>query len=184
MLAPGRVLIVEDDVDLAQAIARSVRSLDPAAGIAETLGQAMRMLTPVPHLIVCDVRLPDGSGVELAEAAARLRPLPAVIAISGAATAEEAFALARHGVRGYLQKPLSLPGLRQTIERVLAEPLPLEPVVASLVGFREIQDVQSDVRQIMVEQALAMASGDRSQAASLLDAARARLRIVAPRERG
>jgi two-component system response regulator RegA len=184
MPAPRRVLIVEDDVDLAQAIARSVRALDPEAGIAQTLAQALRMLTPVPHLIVCDVRLPDGSGVAVAEAAAQLRPFPAVVAISGAATAEEAFALARHGVRGYLQKPLSLPDLRQTIERVLAEPLPFEPVVATLVGHREIQDVQGDVRRIMVEQALAMAGGDRADAASLLEAARTHIRIVATRDRG
>ena len=175
---------MEDDSDLAQAIGRAIRSLDPAPRFAETLAQAMRLLSPVPNLIICDVRLPDGSGVALAEATVKLRPLPAVIAISGEATPEEAFQLARNGVRGYLKKPLSLPDLRQTIEHVLAEPLPLEPAVASLVGREEIQDVQSEVRQIMVTQALAMTGNDRTETATLLDAAHGHLGDESTRERG
>jgi len=180
----SRVLIVEDDSDLAEAIARAVRAIDPAASIAGTVAQALAMLAPVPRLMVVDVRLPDGSGVAVAEAASKLRPIPAVIAISGSATPEEAFALARHGVRGYLKKPLALPDLRQTIERVISAPFDLAPVVASLVGHQEIQAVQEDVRRIMVEQALGMAGGDRADAAALLEVARKQMELHTERVRG
>ena len=108
---PRKVLIVEDDRDLAESIARSVRSLDPAASIAGTVAAALGLLSEAPDLIICDVRLPDGSGLAVAEAALVQHPIPAIIAISGAATAEEAFSLAQRGVRGYLKKPLALPML-------------------------------------------------------------------------
>ena len=173
---PRKVLIVEDDRDLAESIARSVRSLDPAASIAGTVAAALGLLSEAPDLIICDVRLPDGSGLAVAEAALVQHPIPAIIAISGAATAEEAFSLAQRGVRGYLKKPLSLPDLRQTIEKVLASPLALEPVVASLVGHRPIQEVQGEIRRIMVEQALALSGGDRADASRLLDVSRQILR--------
>jgi DNA-binding NtrC family response regulator len=179
---PRKVLIVEDDRDLAESIARSVRSWDPAAAIAGTVAAAMRLLAAAPDLVICDVRLPDGSGLEIAEAALVRHPIPAIIAISGAATAEEAFALAQRGVRGYLKKPLSLPDLRQTIEKVLSSPPALESVVASMVGQRPIQEVQGEVRRIMVEQALALSGGDRADASRLLEVSRQILHEV-PRNR-
>jgi two-component system response regulator RegA len=177
-----KTLIVEDDRDLAESIARSVRSLDPAASIAGTVQEALRLLSESPVLIICDVRLPDGSGLQIAEAAMRQRPVPSIIAISGAATAEEAFALAQRGVRGYLSKPLSLPDLRQTIDKALDSPLALDPVVATLVGQRQIQEVQGEVRRIMVEQALALSGGDHANASRLLEVSRQILHEV-PRDR-
>jgi two-component system, response regulator RegA len=166
---PRKVLIVEDDQDLAESIARSVRSLDPAATIANTVAAALRLLSEAPALIICDVRLPDGSGLEVVDAALKLHPIPSIITISGSATPEEAFVLAQRGVRGYLKKPLSLPDLRQTIEQVLASPPELAPIVASLVGQRPIQEVQGEIRRIMVEQALALSAGDHADATRLLD---------------
>jgi two-component system, response regulator RegA len=167
-----KVLIVEDDRDLAECIARSVRSLDPAASIAVTVAEALRLLSEAPAVIICDVRLPDGSGLAVAEAALGMRPIPSIIAISGAASAEEAFALAQRGVRGYLKKPLSLQDLRQNIENLLSSPPILEPMVASLVGRRPIQEVQGEIRRIMVEEALARSGGDRADASRLLEVSR------------
>ena len=169
---PCKVLIVEDDADLGQAIARAVRPLDPAATILGTVAAALRFLPRAPRLIILDVRLPDGSGLEVARAAAKLRPIPSIIAISGSATPEEAFALAQLGVRGYLQKPLSLPELRDTIEQVMASPPDLGPLVAPLVGQRPIQDVQGEIRRVMVEQAVALAKGNRTSASHLLSVSR------------
>jgi two-component system, response regulator RegA len=169
---PCRVLIVEDDEELGQAIARAVRALDPAATVLGTVAAALRFLPQTPRLIILDVGLPDGNGLEIAEAAAKLRPVPSIIAISGSATAEEAFALAQRGVRGYLQKPLSLPDLRDTIGRVMASPPQLGPIVASLVGQRPIQDVQSEIRRVMVEQAVALTKGNRTNASHLLSVSR------------
>ncbi len=166
--AGGRVVVVEDDADLAMAIADAVCNLDPSPVVAGTVAEALAHLEDAPSLVICDVRLPDGSGLEVAEAACRLRPIPPIIAISGSATAEEGFALARQGVRAYLQKPLRLAELRQAIECAMTRPAPLEPLVASLVGQRTLDEVQAKVRRALVEQALALAGGNRTEASRLL----------------
>jgi two-component system, response regulator RegA len=167
-----RIVVVEDDVDLAQAIARAVVSLDPKPDVAGTVTEALLCLQREPSLIVCDIRLPDGSGLQVAEVAARMRPMPSMIAISGTATPEEAFALARFGVSGYLQKPLVLSELRRTIDQVLAMPPDLEPLATSCVGRLSIHEVQGRVRRAMVEQALALSDGNRTDASRLLQVTR------------
>lgn len=167
-----RIVVVEDDVDLAQAIARAVVALDPKPEVAGTVAEALLCLQRAPTLIVCDVGLPDGSGLQVAEAAARMRPMPSIIAISGTATPEEAFALARFGVSGYLQKPLVLSELRQTLDEVLAAPPDLQPLATSWVGRLSMHEVQGRVRRAMVEQALALSDGNRTNASRLLQVTR------------
>ena len=76
-----------------------------------------KLLAARPDLIIADVCLPDGSAVSIFEAARDLVPAPIKIGISGQASAEQAFELARLGVHGYLAKPFTLEDVARVLRR-------------------------------------------------------------------
>ncbi len=168
----GRVLIVEDHVPLRRAIALLLRNSGAEVLEAGTAHGAIALLNPPPDLIICDVYLPDGSALKILEATLRLSPEPVKIAVSGHASAEEAFQLARLGVLAYLPKPFTLEELSATIERVLREPPDIDTLLRASVGRVPMRELQQRVRSVMVGQALALAQGSRSGAARLLDVSR------------
>ena len=169
---PERVLIVEDHKPLRQAIARAARGWGAEVLEAGTVQEAQELLERVPDVVIVDVALPDGQAQPIVEAAVRMRPAPAVIAMSGQASAEEAFQLARSGARRYLRKPISLEELTRSVEEALGDRPNLDAFVAAHVGNTPLRQVQGEVRRVMIEQALAKAHNSRSGAARLLDLTR------------
>lgn len=167
-----RVLIVEDDASLRRAIVRAMRSTGRELDEASTCEGGLALLANEPDLLLLDVRLPDGSGVKVAQAAAALRPAPLVVVLSGEATPQEAFQLAQLGAIQFLAKPFSLDELLAAIELVHTARVQLAPMVRACVGSADLRDVQDDVRRTMVEQALALAKGNRTMAAKLLRVSR------------
>jgi DNA-binding NtrC family response regulator len=169
---PERVLIVEDHQPLRQAIARAAREWGAEVHEAGTVREGHELLAQQPDLVIVDVALPDGQALSIVEEAVRMRPAPAVIAMSGQASAEEAFQLARSGARRYLSKPISLEELTRSVEEALTDRPKLDAFVTAHVGNTPLREVQSEVRRVMIEQALAKARNSRSGAARLLDLTR------------
>jgi two-component system, response regulator RegA len=167
-----RLLIVEDDIHLREAIAAAGRSWGMEITEAGSVADARAALSCAPDLLLLDVRLPDGSGLECAQAARALTPAPLVIAISGAATPEESFALAQVGVRAFVSKPVTLEGLRQAFLRALETPDDLGVHAVAQVGKVPVQTVTQAVRKAMVRQALALTKGNRTETAALLGVTR------------
>jgi len=178
-----RLLVVEDDEVLRAAIVEASRcwevELEPDRAIgfdeileADNVDDGVALLARRPDLVLVDVRLHAGSGLSVARAASEMHPTPLVLAMSGHASAGEAFSLAQSGVRGYLAKPFDLTELRAAVQGVLREPPRLEPHVKAQVGQVYIHTVQDQVRRAMVEQALARSDGNFVHAARLLGVTR------------
>ncbi len=168
----NRVLVVEDDVDQRRGIARFAASWGLQVLEAGTAGEAIALLQPPPDLIILDIRLPDESGFAVLEAAQRVLPAPIKIAFSGVASPEEAFRLAKYGVRAYLQKPVSFQQLEAAVRDARGNEPELTPLVQGCVGHLSVREVQRNVRDAMVGQALALADGNRTGAARLLHVSR------------
>jgi DNA-binding NtrC family response regulator len=169
---PERVLIVEDHKPLRTAIARAARGWGAAVLEAGTVQEGLALLRHSPDVVIADVVLPDGDALPIVEEAVQLRPAAAVVAMSGQASADEAFRLAQAGARRYLAKPISLEELTRSVEKALSDPPKLDPFIAAHVGNSTLRQVTGQVRQVMVEQALAKAGNSRSGAARLLDLTR------------
>jgi two-component system, response regulator RegA len=167
-----RALVVEDDTELGRAVVRALEEWGAVTSLAGTLSDAARLLEQGFELVVLDVGLPDGSGVALAERAAKLRPAPLIVVFSGAATAEEGFRLGQLGVRGYIRKPVSLSDFTATIEALLVAAPDIAPFLVAAVGREPFQNVLAQVRRTMAEQALAVSGGNRTGAARLLGVTR------------
>jgi DNA-binding NtrC family response regulator len=139
---------------------------------ARSVAEATKLMDQQPDLMIVDVRLPDGDAFSLVELAARAKPSPVVVAVSGEASPEEAFRLGQLGVRAYVAKPFSVESLSAEVEAALRAAPKLEPWVAACVGQTSMRDLQSEVRRVMIDQAIALAEGNRSGAARLLHVSR------------
>jgi DNA-binding NtrC family response regulator len=167
-----RLLIVDDDQGVRQTIFEVAAEWQVTPFEAENAQTACTALKCRPDLLFVNVRLPDASGMTVIEAALSIRPIPAMIAISDDASPKEAFELARLGVHAYLAKPLSPDEIRATKEAIVRQRSIVPVFAAARVGRETLQDVQAGVRKAMVEQALAMTAGNRTEAARLLGVSR------------
>ena len=116
-----RVLIVDDDVDMAELLGELLDGHGHQVRLAFAGAQALREVARFqPELALVDVELPDVSGAQLAERLRRhaLRPLR-VVAFSGwSREARKARGIAE-AFDGHLFKPLDVSAL----EHVLGAPL-------------------------------------------------------------
>jgi two-component system, response regulator RegA len=167
-----RVLIVEDDEALRRSLARVVRQWGAQVSEAGSVTEGLELLNENPELLISDVALPDGDAFVLLEAAAARRPAPVAIAVSGQTSSEDAFRLAQVGCRAFLEKPFNLEILAERVEKALSEAPRIDALVAASVGRMPMRELQTEVRRVMVEQALAKAEGSRSGAARLLSVSR------------
>jgi DNA-binding NarL/FixJ family response regulator len=117
----GRAVVVEDNDVLCRALVRFIGSWDAEVSAGASVQAALPLLVAPLDLVVCDVRLPDGSARAVFEHAVLIEPRPLLFAISGRATASEGFELARIGVHGFLAKPFKLAEFECAIECALEE---------------------------------------------------------------
>ncbi|HEY8431647.1 MAG TPA: response regulator [Sandaracinaceae bacterium] len=163
------VLVVEDDPLVRRTLVRLMSGKGWKVRETGRVDHALRALREekIVSLVLLDVRLGDQSAVGVAAAAARKTPAPAVVAISGSATPEEAFELGRYGVRAFVPKVQLVAKLDQLLALAKRVP-PLEPVVKAQVGARALKETQDTVRYVMLDEALALEQGSQAGAARRL----------------
>ena len=134
-----RVLVVEDDRPLCGALARIARSSGAEVCEAHTLAEGRAMLSKRPQLMIVDLWLEGESAMGVLEEAARHRPAPAILAISGRASNDETFLMGKLGAAEFLQKPLFHEQVVQKANDALAHAPDLErssPPTSARTGSR------------------------------------------------
>jgi DNA-binding NtrC family response regulator len=115
------VLVVDDEAAMRTALEASFRrngwNVTTASGAGEAL--AKFRTTPCP-LVVTDVRMPDGDGLQVMQGVREMAPETAVIFLTAYGTVTEAVQAIKEGACDYLMKPVSFDRLRETAERVLS----------------------------------------------------------------
>ena len=102
-----RVLVVEDETLLAQAMTKRLSADGHNCVWAASLRAANDHLrADAPELVLLDVRLPDGNGLDLM-AQARSGG-PAFVVVTARGDVEDAVAAMKQGASDYLKKPLDL----------------------------------------------------------------------------
>lgn len=117
----AKVLVVDDDAAIRTVVAQALRRAGHQVSTAETLAAADRALaTAPPDVLVTDVVLPDGDGLDhLARVAERHPALPAIV-LSARNTLATAVRATEAGAYEYLPKPFDLDALTRAVESALA----------------------------------------------------------------
>ena len=121
MSSGARLLVVDDEAGLRE----TLRVLFERAGyeveLASNVRSAVeRIARAEPYdLIVTDLLMPDGSGMQVLEAARGRDETSQVVMITAYATTEQAVEAMRKGAYDYVQKPFSNSELRATVEKAL-----------------------------------------------------------------
>ena len=103
------VLLLEDDPALNQLIVEEMEAQGHRVTALHALVDAMQFLkTRRTDLIVTDLRLPDGDGMELLKIAQALPEPPAVIVVTAFGSVRQAVKALQAGADDFLTKPLDL----------------------------------------------------------------------------
>jgi DNA-binding NtrC family response regulator len=114
-----RILVVDDESLLAAAIAKRLARDGYDCQIAETLGDG-RAKAAGADLILLDMRLPDGNGLDLLADRDGGGEHPPVIMLTAFGDVESAVAAMKLGATDYLRKPVDLDELALVVGRTLA----------------------------------------------------------------
>jgi DNA-binding NtrC family response regulator len=120
-----RVLVVDDDVDLREALTEYISKMGVKVRTAGNVIEAQNFLRSEPvafDLVLTDLKIPGGSGMDVLRAANSRNPDSLVTIITGYASIETAMEAIRLGAYDYITKPFSLNEigvqLRNMIERL------------------------------------------------------------------
>jgi two-component system, response regulator RegA len=168
-----RILVVEASSALAHNLSEAVADMCKEVRVCHSVSEAEAEVAGWwPDLVLLEITLHDGDAHQVLALLERRDPVPLVIAMSAAAGPTQSFELARRGVRAFLEKPLQLHRLQSVIQQVVRVAPDLRPLIRQIVGHKPLPDVESEVRAIMIDEALARTGGSRSGAARLLGISR------------
>lgn len=167
------ILLLEDDASLSLLLSEELELDGYSVVRAGTVNEACQKLeTEAPDLVVSDLRLPDGDGLELLKSAqADGRSLPFII-ITAFGTVDQAVDALKAGADDFLTKPLSTDHLRLKIRRLLTQAdltRQLEQFLADngtddslgLIGEHEsMSRLRSEIRQIARSEAAVQICGE------------------------
>lgn len=114
MTEPQRaILIVEDEAEILEVIASSLKRRQYRVTTAATFGDAQRALAeaggPVVDIILTDVRLPDGDGLDLVrQMCGKEAPRPRMIVMTGHLDRQSVDGALTSGAEAVLLKPFKL----------------------------------------------------------------------------
>jgi len=114
------ILVVDDETDLASTCERLLRRRGHAVITVGSRAAGLAALADAaPALIVADVRLPDGDGLDVVRAAAAMRPRVPSVVMTGRASEPGREAARAAGAAGYLPKPFTADAFARLVDRVL-----------------------------------------------------------------
>jgi two-component system response regulator AtoC len=116
-----QILIVEDEIVFAKAVKKQLQRAGYKSEIAGDLETAREKFESLmPDLVLLDMRLPDGSGLDFLESIKNgQNPNAAVLVMSAYGELEDAVSAMKMGASDYLKKPVDLDELLINIEKVL-----------------------------------------------------------------
>jgi len=128
------IVIVDDHALFRSGVRSEVEGLVDVAGEAGTVEEAVRTIAATrPDVVLLDVHMPGGGGVEVIRRVAATDPAQRFLALSVSDAAEDVIAVVRAGARGYVTKSISGPELAAAIERVRGGDAVFSPRLAGFV---------------------------------------------------
>ena len=114
MTTTRRALVVDDEPGIRFVLVRALRGAGLEAAEAGSLAEARHRLAQESFAAVfVDIRLPDGSGLDLVRELSRLEPRPLVVVMTAQDTVDNAIEAMKRGADEYLVKPFAVGDVQQ-----------------------------------------------------------------------
>jgi len=124
-LRDGATLIIDDDEAVRRTCVEMLRARGQQTLAAASVGEGLRLFGERrPAAVLLDLKLPDGTGIDVLRELQRQSPGTPVVVISGFGSVTEAVEAMRMGATDYIEKPISRDRLFQLMDRILQRPLP------------------------------------------------------------
>jgi DNA-binding NarL/FixJ family response regulator len=128
------VVIVDDHHLFRAGVRAELDGLVEVLGDAATVEEAIRLIVEAePDVVLLDVQMPGGGGVEVIRQVAAKRPAQRFLALSVSDAAEDVIAIIRAGARGYVTKTISGAELADAVRRVAEGDAVFSPRLAGFV---------------------------------------------------
>ena len=116
----GRVLVVEDEAPLATLVAKAMRAEGYEAIVARTGAEAIELVSGrLFDVVLLDVRLPDGSGVDVLRRVKERDSGAEVVILTGFPDVPTAVEALKAGAFDYLSKPVDLGALARMVGQIV-----------------------------------------------------------------
>lgn len=165
-----RILVIDDEADLRELLELTLLKMGLDVDCAATLAAARAALAAREYaLILTDMRLPDGQGIELVREVSGGPRCTPVAVITAFGSADNAVAALKAGAFDYLSKPLRLDELRQMVQSALrmqreadgSARVPGRTETGGLIGNSEaMRDLRSQIQRLARSMAPVAISGE------------------------
>lgn len=116
----GSVLLVEDEPHLAELICSSLQDKRFDVATADSVRSALQSIRGVSFdLVLLDIHLPDGSGLQILQGLAGDADAPKVIVMTGGDTSETVLDAIRLGAHEFIRKPFTPEDLLEVVQRTV-----------------------------------------------------------------
>ncbi|MBI3080328.1 MAG: sigma-54-dependent Fis family transcriptional regulator, partial [candidate division NC10 bacterium] len=122
MADAARILVVDDEPDMVETVARILTHLGHEPVTATEGGAAVELLERErPDLVLTDLRMPGMDGLEVLKEVKRIDPEAPVVLFTAHATIQTAVEAIKAGAFDYITKPFTADQLQVVIERALTQ---------------------------------------------------------------
>jgi DNA-binding NtrC family response regulator len=139
------ILIVEDDLNLSGVLSRVLTREGYEVAVSNTVREGVEQLQKeTPEIVLTDIYLPDGKGIEILECAKTISKEIDVIVMTANATVESAIEAMKKGAHDYLLKPFQVDELTHHVRKIferkvlVAENLYLKERIKSRCTYSDI----------------------------------------------
>ena len=150
-----RILVLEDNETLAESTRRILEGEGFGADVARNYSSAVKLIQQSYYdLIIADLKLPDGNGLDMLEEIEKRRLDTSVIIVTAYATVESGVGAMKRGAEDYIAKPFTGDELLISVRRVLEkracvkENVKLRGQLAERYAFDNIIGESGEMRRI------------------------------------
>ncbi len=116
----AKILIIDDDKAICSSLQAVIEKIGHESGFAHSLMDGLNKAIMQPcDIILLDVNLPDGNGLDLLPKLKNTPSFPEVIIITGEGDPDGAELAIKNGAWDYIEKPLSIDGITLPLSRAL-----------------------------------------------------------------
>src|ERR1044072_2195378 len=107
-MSPSRILAVDDEPSIGDALRFILSELGHRVDVAKSIGEAKELLKGSPYdLVFTDLRLPDGSGIDLLSLIKSDTPNTEVMVMTAHGSLDITIEAIKRGAFYYLEKPFT-----------------------------------------------------------------------------